>query len=74
MRIYDAGLCLDFKEIADLKKRAVGQGFIIELAEKLFTKNKDIETIKDFKNFINKSSLEYQVSRIVDLVLKKAAL
>jgi 5-methylthioribose kinase len=73
MRIYEGGLCLDFKEISDLKKRAVGQGFIIELAEKLFTKNNDIKTIKEFKNFIHKFSLEYQVSSIVELVVKAAA-
>lgn len=74
MRIYDAGLCLDFKQISNLKKRAVGQGFIIELAEELFAKNKDLKTIKEFKNFISKLSLEYQVSSIVDLVVKTAAL
>jgi 5-methylthioribose kinase len=74
MRIYDAGLCLDFKEISDLRKRAVGQGFIIELAEKIFANNKDIKTIKEFKKFVKKASLEYQVSSIVDLVVKTAAL
>ncbi len=74
MRIYEEGLCLDFKEITDLKKRAIGQGFIIELAEKLFLKNKDIKTIKELKNFIRKFCLEYQVSSIVKLVLKTAAL
>ncbi len=73
MRIYEEGLCLDFKEITDLKKRALGQGFIIELAEKIFLKNKDIKTIREFKNFIYKSSLEYQVSSIVKLVIKAAA-
>ena len=70
MRIYEAGLCLDFKQISNLKTRAVGQGFIIELAEELFAKNKDLKTIKEFKNFISKLSLEYQVRSIVDLLVE----
>ena len=70
MRIYEAGLCLDFKQISNLKTRAVGQGFIIELAEELFAKNKDLKTIKEFKNFISELSLKYQVRSIVDLLVE----
>ncbi len=35
-RIYDGGLCFDFKRIESLEDRAKGQRFIIEMAKRLF--------------------------------------
>jgi len=74
MRIYDGGLCLDFKEISDLNKRALGQGFIIELAEEIFAESKEIKTIREFKNFIKRLTLDYQVKAVVKLTIKRISL
>mgnify|MGYP006287297341 CR=1 FL=1 len=70
MRIYEEGLCLDFKRITNLKQRSLGQGFIIQLAEKLFKKHEELENIKDLTNFIYRFSLEYEVSQVVSLILE----
>jgi len=70
MRIYEEGLCLDFKRIIDLKQRSLGQGFIIELAEELFKKHAELKNIKDLTNFIYRFSLEYEVSQVVSLIIE----
>lgn len=64
-RIYDGGLCLDFMLIKDLKKRALGQEFIIELAHKLLEKNKDFRSIEEFTEFVSNYAVEFQLSKVI---------
>lgn len=49
-RIYDGGICLDFALIEDLKKRALGQEFIIDLAKILLEKIKNLKILKRSQN------------------------
>ena len=70
-RIYDGGLCLDFMLIKDLKKRALGQEFIIELAKKLLEKNKDFKNIEAFTKFISNFAVEFQVTKVIKNTLSE---
>lgn len=46
-RIYDNALTFDFKQITDLEQRAVGQRYIIRLAEALLLHNRELTSITD---------------------------
>lgn len=51
-RIYDEGLPFDFRQIDDLEQRAIGQRFIIKLAEHLLLYSKKIDKIGELKEII----------------------
>ncbi|MFW5961444.1 MAG: phosphotransferase [bacterium] len=70
MRIYEEGLCLDFKRIESVKKRAVGQEFVIELARKILYQNKEIKNITKLCQLTADFSYQYQVDKVKSQVLK----
>jgi len=70
MRIYEEGLCLDFKRIKNLRERSLGQRFIIELAEKLLYNNRNINDIKDFKKFIKDFNLKHEIKKVVEITVQ----
>ena len=51
-RIYDEGLPFDFKRMDDLNQRAIGQKFIIKLAEQLLLDGKKINKIEELTGVI----------------------
>jgi 5-methylthioribose kinase len=46
-RIYDGGLCFDFKRIDSLEDRAKGQRFIIEMAKRLLIRRYEYENMAE---------------------------
>lgn len=70
MRIRNTGLCLDFERINKLKKRALGQKFIIMLAAELLERRIKFKSIKEVVNFISDFRLEYEINIIVRDILK----
>lgn len=71
-RLYDEGLCLDFKKIEDIKKRTVAQEFAIKLAKEIFYNNKEIESIEELIIIVEKINYRFQYNKIKNLVKKIA--
>ena len=53
-----------------MRERSLGQGFIIELAEKLLYNNRNINDIKDFKKFIKDFNLKHEIKKVVEITVQ----
>lgn len=67
-RLYDGGLCLDFKRIKDLKSRTIAQEFAIKISKEIFYKNREIKNIEELNSIIDKINYEFQYNKIKNLV------
>lgn len=71
-RLYDEGLCLDLKQIENIKNRTIAQEFAIILSKEIFYNNKKIKNIEELINMVEKINYNFQYNKIRNWVVKAA--